>query len=202
MLRHVGLVVLALALILVFITPGSHGAPIMYFANLDGPSESPPQPSPATGSAEVDYDPAVHTLHVHVSFNGLLGPTTASHIHTPTPAPFSGTAGVATVMPAFPLFPLGVTSGVYDGTLDLTQASAYNPAFVTANGGSVANSEAALALGLATGRAYFNIHTTFAGGGEIRGFLAVPEPTSVVMLGSGVLGILAYGWRTKGRLRK
>jgi hypothetical protein len=40
-------------------------------------------------------------------------------------------------------------------------------------------------------------------GGEIRGFLtAIPEPTSIIMLSTGVLGVLAYGWRTKGRMRK
>jgi hypothetical protein len=73
-------------------------------------------------------------MFIDVSFSGLLGTTTASHIHCCTPTPLSGTAGVATTTPTFAGFPLGVTSGTYMNTLDLTLASSYNPAFVTANG--------------------------------------------------------------------
>ena len=112
-----------------------------------------------------------NTLHVVVAFTDLLGTTTASHIHTPTPAPGTGTAGVATTTPSFPGFPLGVTSGTYDDVLDLMLASSYNPSFVTANGGTVASAEAALAAGILAGEAYLNIHTTVVPGGEIRGFL-------------------------------
>ena len=42
-------------------------------------------------------------------------------------------------------FPLGVTSGTYDNTLDMTQATSYNPAYVTATGGTTAGAEAARA---------------------------------------------------------
>src|SRR5437762_82616 len=66
---------------------------ITYVANLNGPSESPPNASPGTGSGQVDYDNVAHTLHVHVTFSGLVGTTTASHIHAPTATPGTGTAG-------------------------------------------------------------------------------------------------------------
>jgi hypothetical protein len=54
----------------------------------------------------------------------------------------------------------------------MTSAASYNPAFVTANGGTTAGAEAALLAGLEAGQAYLNIHTTMFPGGEIRGFLA------------------------------
>ena len=168
-------------------------AQLVYQAHLDGPSEFPVNASPGTGFAEVDYDPLAHTLGVHVTFSGLLGTTTASHINAPTLVPGSGTAGVATTTPYFAGFPIGVTSGAYDNTLDLTQTSSWNPAYITANGGTPAGAESALAAALAADEAYMNIHTSAFSGGEIRGFLTlVPEPSSLALLG---LGLLAGAWR-------
>ncbi len=86
-----------------------------------------------------------------------------------------------------------MTSGVYDHTLDTSLLSTYNPAFVTANGGTAASAEAALGFGLSTGRAYLNVHTTAFPGGEIRGFLVpVPEPATLAALGLvGLCGLAA-----------
>jgi hypothetical protein len=82
-----------------------------------------------------------------------------------------------------------VTSGTYDHLFDLTLASSFNPAFVTAEGGTVSAAEAALAAGMSAGETYLNIHSTVDPGGEIRGFLAaVPEPASLVVLGSALFG--------------
>ena len=157
----------------------ARATPIDYTANLTGPGESPPNASSGTGFADVTFDLAAHTMRVQVSFSGLLSLTTASHIHSPTALPFSGTAGVATQVPTFSGFPLGVTSGTYDMTFDSSLASTYNPAFVTANGGSVAAAEAALAASLAADTSYLNIHTQTFPGGEIRGFLVrVPDSFS------------------------
>jgi len=171
---------------------------VTYVVNLDGPSESPANASPGIGFATITIDSILNTLRVQLSFSGLLGTTTASHIHSPTPTPFTGAAGVATTTPSFAGFPLNVTSGTFDNTLDLTLASSYNPAFVTANGGTTASAEAALLAGIATGEAYLNIHTSVVPGGEIRGFLvAVPEPATLGFVGLALAVLLVFGRRRR-----
>src|SRR5262245_39521634 len=84
----------------------SHGAVFSYNATLNGANESPANGSPATGTVQVDYDNVLHTLHLVGSFSGFpAGDTTqAAHIHAATASPLTGTAGVATVQPAFPGF--------------------------------------------------------------------------------------------------
>jgi hypothetical protein len=163
---------------------------ITYESPLTGAAEVPPTGSPATGFAEVILNTTAQTLLVEVTFTGLLGPTTASHIHCCTTTPDAGNAGVATTVPYFANFPIGVTSGTFNGTLDLTAAGSYNPAFVTAEGGTVADAEAALVAGLAAGETYLNIHTSVDPGGEIRGYLApVPEPGTLLLGGAALLGL-------------
>jgi CHRD domain/PEP-CTERM motif len=187
---------LLLALLLVVIAPVSQSSIIVFTESLSGPQESPPNASPGTGFATVTLNTTANFLHVVVTFSGLSGTTTASHIHCCTALPGVGTAGVATTTPTFTGFPLGVTSGSYDSDnvfdyLDLTLASSYNPAFVTAEGGTVAGAEAALIAGMLAGDTYLNIHTTVVPGGEIRGFLpaaAAPEPTTIALLGIGLAG--------------
>jgi hypothetical protein len=164
---------------------------LSYETPLAGTNELPLNASPATGLAQVDYDDVAHTLHVQATFSGLLGTTTASHIHGPTTTPLTGNAGVITTTPTFAGFPLGVTSGAYDNTLDLTQTSSFNSSFITSNGGTAASAEAALAASMAAGTAYFNIHTDIFPGGEIRGFLTpVPEPATLALLAAGGLAII------------
>lgn len=166
---------------------------VQYSVALSGPAESPPNASPATGLGLADYDTLAHTLSLQVIFTGLLGTTTASHIHAATATQFTGVAGVATTLPSFAGFPTGVTSSFYNNTLDLTLASSYNPAFIAANGGTTASAETALIAAINTGKAYLNIHTTAFPGGEIRGFLIpIPEPTTIVF-GLGVAGVCLTG---------
>jgi len=175
-------------LLVAFLATSAHAGLFEYDAILSGPNESPVNASPGTGFAVVDYDSTAHTLHLQVSFSGT---TTASHIHAATALPLSGTAGVATTTPYFAGFPIGVTSGTYNNTLDLTLSSSYNPSYVTANGGTTASAEAALTSAMAAGEAYLNIHSTTFPGGEIRGFLvAVPEPSSIALLGLGASALV------------
>src|SRR5215211_1488397 len=160
---------------------------LAFTATLTGSQEVPPSGSPGTGSALVTVDTVTNLLTVNVSFAGLVSPTIASHIHCCT---LPGTnAMVATTVPTFPGFPLGVTTGTYLMTFDLSLASTYNPAFITAHGGTVAGAQAAFLSGLAGGQTYFNIHTSQFPGGEIRGQLqAVPEPATLLLLSTGVIG--------------
>ena len=178
--------------------PAAQAAPMEFTATLSGANESPANASPGTGFADVFVDPIAHTLRVIVTFSGLTSGDTASHIHCCTPGVQTGTAGVATITPTFTGFPGGVTSGFYDHTFDLTSVTAYNPAFVSANGG-VGGAEAVLTAGMFTGESYLNIHTTNFGGGEIRGFLVyVPEPVTLSMFGVGLAGA-AFLRRRKNR---
>jgi hypothetical protein len=176
------------AIVLASMAAPSLGVVHFYGAALDGASESPPNASAGTGSTLVDYDDVLHTLRVQASFSGLTGTTTNAHIHGPTATAGTGTAGVMTTTPTFAGFPSGVTSGTYDNTLDLTLASSWNAAFVTANGGTAAGAEAAFAAALAAGTTYLNIHTSAFPGGEIRGFLTpVPEPATLGLMAAGAL---------------
>jgi hypothetical protein len=182
----------------------------LYTLNMTGPSEFPANASPGTGSGTVSYDDVAHTLSINVSFSGLTGTTTAAHIHAPTTASGLGSeaqasaamnASVATQLPSFVGFPLGVTSGNFLSVLDLTQSSSWNPSYITNNGGTPAGAEAAFAAALGTttdSRAYFNIHTSTFGGGEIRGFTTlIPEPTAAVLAGLSFVAFSAIRRRRK-----
>jgi len=164
----------------------SQATTINLTAVLSGANENPPTGSPGTGFAIVTLDDILDTLRVQLTFSGLTSPNTAAHIHCCAAPP--NNAMVATVTPTFTGFPSGTTAGTYDHTFDLTQASSYNPMFVTAQGGLL-QANAALINGLENNLTYLNIHTMNFGGGEIRGFLApVPEPTSLLLLGTGLVG--------------
>jgi len=181
--------------IVVLLGSPAFASSITYTVVLDQ-NEAVPTGSTGTGTATIIFDTTAHTMFINMAFSGLLGTTTASHIHCCTPSAGSGSAGVATTTPTFLNFPLGVTAGTFTTTLDLTQASSYNPAFVTAEGG-IPQSENALLAGAAAGEEYLNIHTSRNSGGEIRGFLvAAPEPSSLILLAAGLAGITMLRRRT------
>jgi hypothetical protein len=169
----------------------------LYRATLTGTAEIPSNASPGTGIALITLDFDTLMMDVQVSFAGLLGTTTASHIHCCTATPGANNVGVATVLPSFTGFPSGVSSGTYDHVFDMSLASSYNPAFVTAQG-SVANAFSALVAGMETSNAYLNVHSSLFGGGEIRGLLApIPEPETYALMLAG-LAAIALAARRRG----
>lgn len=186
----------------------ARSAVFTYAVTLNAQSEFPSIPSGTgtgqsigSGTGTIIYDDVAHTLGLSVNFANLSGTTTNSHIHALTATSGLGgdaaasaamNAGVATTTPTFAGFPMGVQSGSFSNTLDLTLASSWNAAFVTAQGGTLAGAEAALAGALASGRAYWNIHSSLFAGGEIRGFpRLIPEPATMSLAGLSLLALAA-----------
>ncbi|MFG6430581.1 CHRD domain-containing protein [Roseateles sp. LYH14W] len=155
-----------------------------------------PEAPNATGSGTLmlEYDEDGHTLFIKATWAGLSGNTSNAHIHCCTLVANTGTAGVALAQASInrlPDFPLGVKAGSYEKVINLLDAGMYSATFVSASGGTAAAAEARLIANLTSGNAYFNIHSSTFGGGEIRTFVtAVPEPQTYALMAAG-LGLLA-----------
>jgi len=151
-----------------------------------------------TGSGSLTYDDVARTLTIASTFSGLSGTTTTAHIHAPTTVAGTGTTGVAVPFPLNPPsssgFPLGVQFGSYNAILDLASTSTYNGTFLSNNGGTSSGAESALITSFNAGTAYYNIHTTTFGGGEIRAFAVPWETDALSVVGTTLL--FGFGiWR-------
>lgn len=128
---------------------------------LEGLQEVPPNASPATGSVSLPVDDLSGAWALTGSFQGLLGTSTAAHIHV---APLGVNGPVV-----FGLnLSVGVTSGALSGNGVFTQAQ--------------------LAT-LYAGDYYVNVHSSAFPGGEIRGQV-VPEPASLALLAIGAASLI------------
>jgi hypothetical protein len=57
--------------------------PLSFKVALSGAREIPPVETPATGAADITYDPATRVVTWVVTYSALSGPATAAHFHGP-----------------------------------------------------------------------------------------------------------------------
>jgi CHRD domain/PEP-CTERM motif len=192
-MKHVILSIAGLALACLA-TPA--GAATVYGATLLGANENPAVVSPATGSSFLSLNGDI--LSVRIIFQGLTTPLADGHIHC-CAGPTANT-GVAI---GFGGLPLGSTSGTYFNTFNLSNASVYRAAFLTASGGTAALAKARLLSAFDNKLAYVNVHSQRFPGGEIRGQVgAIPEPAtwSMMISGFGLAGVALRRRRRQGAL--
>ena len=165
---------------------------VTYSASFSGAAENPPNISTATGLGTLRVIGGTSIL-VNIDYSGLGSGLGDGHIHCCV-----GSAGNAAVAVGFGGLALGSTSGNITRLLDLTLASTFRAAFITASGGTVDLARARLLTALDAEQVYFNLHTVNFPGGEIRGNLsAVPEPASWAMMVVG-FGLVGSAVRRRG----
>ena len=158
-----------------------------YRATLSGPAELPPNDSDAFGFLEITVDKINNSMTLQLHFEDLSSPARALHLHCCTADALLGTALPATLLPSLPRF--SGQEGWYYTVLNLADAATYNPAFVSASGGSVSGARASRLAGMDRNRAYVNVHSQQCPEGELRGFVVikpVPEPSAWLMLATGL----------------
>jgi CHRD domain/PEP-CTERM motif len=165
-MRFTRLVVL-LAIACVTAVASQASAQTTFDAFLLGTGENPPNASPGTGFGQVVLNAAQTLITVDENWSGLTAPATASHIHGPAPVGMNAPV----------LFPFSGVPAATSGAIP-TQSFAITPAQVA---------------DLQAGLYYMNVHTSTFPGGEIRGQLTlVPEPSTLVLCGIGVVGLVAH----------
>jgi hypothetical protein len=130
----------AIVLAFVLLASSALAQAVELSSSLSPKNEVPPNDSPASGAAVVQYDPATRRLSWQISYTGLTAPLSAAHFHGP--ATTAGNAGVVV-----PIAGAGAPSPMV-GAADLSEPQAAD---------------------LLAGRWYINLHTATHPGGELRG---------------------------------
>ncbi|CAN5562156.1 hypothetical protein BH18VER1_BH18VER1_02710 [soil metagenome] len=168
--RKNGALSLVIVVLLAFAMAGEARATSYTFDELlSGLQEVPPTASTGTGQITGTYDDATNIFSFSLTFSGLIGPTTAAHLHSP-----ASVGMTAPVQIGFAGFPVGVTSGIYSTSYVFTAAQETD---------------------FLAGLMYVNVHTNISPGGEIRAQLfatpvGVPEAGGTL----GLLGIALAGF--------
>jgi hypothetical protein len=203
-----------LAALVILVASGTGQAATVLVATLSSSQENPPtNPTTSSGGPRpAPFGTATFTLNdaqtalsftatiFNIDFTGLQTADVndnlvAAHIHagaavTPTTngsvvwgffgSPFNDTNSATPGNDCTP-FSTGV-GGTCAGTWDATEG----------NGAGV-NLSNQLPF-ILDGRSYINFHTTQFGGGEIRGNITnIPEPSTLALLGFGVVGLMRFG---------
>jgi len=135
---------------------------IEYNFELSGDQEVPAVDTPGNGIAFVTIDTDTMELTWDVSYQDLLGNSTAAHFHGP--ADFGENAGVQVGMSG----DFGNTSGTLMGSTTISASQMQD---------------------LIDGLWYINIHSTLHPGGEIRGQVVqqLPAPGALALIGLGAI---------------
>jgi len=129
-----------------------------------------------TGSQTADANDNLVAAHIHA------GPTVAPGVNGPVVwgffgTPFNDNNPNDVVMTPF----ASGVGGTFSGKWDAPEGNNTTLAAQLPN--------------ILAGRSYINFHTTQFTGGEIRGAInAVPEPSALVLFGTGAAAILGLGW--------
>jgi hypothetical protein len=129
-------------------TVTSKAASQSFKVTLNGAQQVPPVQTPATGTAELTYDPATRALTWTLSYSGLSGPATMAHLHGPAAAGKNGP-------PVIWLSPKG------------------SPVLAPVKGEATLTPEQAQQF--SAGEWYINVHTQDHQAGEIRGQVMPPK---------------------------
>ena len=169
-----------------------------------------------SGSATINIDTVARTLVFQSTYQGLNNNISASHIHAQaTASPYVFPVSNWTTALGFSSSTTGLPP---NSTGPSAPAATYGPftytpasltgTFVTAQGGNANTAFDNFVTFLSTGQAYFNLHTSTSlpnsGAGNPGGSLgtfftpvAVPEPSSIALLGFGAVCLFARATRRR-----
>jgi hypothetical protein len=183
--------IFCIGLLLAVAAPTSFGATVEFGAILSGGAEVPSVATPGNGEALIVFDDETGNLAWLISFDDLLAPAAAAHIHAVAPGtadPAAANGGVAINLVPGTISGVGATSGIFAGAQSLDLVG-----------------DAGFIDQLFAGELYINIHSSAVPSGEIRGHIlgasvsVVPLPMAAWMLLSGLSGLVVLG-RQKQKL--